>query len=53
MKKSYDRILYEEIQKALRNIKVIKDNPKIPYLLKKTELPDLNVFYAEPKERKE
>lgn len=28
MKKSYDRRLYEVIQKAFRNIKEIKDNPK-------------------------
>ena len=53
MKKSYDRILYEAIQKAFRNIKEIKDNPKKPYRLKKTELPDMNVYYAEPKDRKE
>lgn len=42
MKKSYDRILYEVIQKAFRNIKEIKDNPKKPYKLKKTELDTLD-----------
>ena len=44
----FDKKLYETLETAICSLKELADNPKRKYRLKKTELPDISVYYKTP-----
>lgn len=47
-KRAFDKKLYETLETAICSLKELADNPKRKYSLKKTELPDISVYYTTP-----